>query len=235
MPRRSRMYLSGLPYHVVQRGNNREACFIESENYQFYLELWKELSTRYGAAVHAYVLMTNHVHFLVTPDNDTAISDTMKVAGSRYAQYINKKYRRTGTLWEGRHRSSLVQSEHYLLTCLRYIELNPVRAQMVTRPEEYRWSSYGINAWGDHSWLRPHDEYLRLGPSSEKRGHAYRELFRAHLSEEDLHLIRKAAHYCQPVGSDRFREQIERKYGLHLGQMERGRPRKASVEELLKI
>ena len=229
------MYLSGLPYHVIQRGNNREACFIEPENYLYYLELWKEISARYGVSVHAYVLMTNHVHFLVTPNNEAAISNTTKVVGSRYAQYINKKYRRTGTLWEGRHRASLVQSERYLLTCMRYIELNPVRAQMVTRPEEYRWSSYGVNAWGDRTWLRHHDEYLLLGPSPEARGHAYRELFRTQLSEENLHLIRKAAHYCQPVGNDRFREQIERKYGLQLGQMERGRPRKTSAEELLKI
>jgi putative transposase len=226
MPRRARIYLPGLPYHVVQRGNNREACFIEPENYQFYLELWKELSTRYGAAVHAYVLMTNHVHFLATPNNPSALSNTMKVAGSRYAQYINKKYRRTGTLWEGRHRASLVQSDRYLLTCMRYIELNPVRAQMVARPEEYCWSSYGINAWGDRGWLQYHEEYLRLGPSPEARGHAYRELFRAQLSEEDLHLIRKATHYCQPVGSDHFRQQIEQKYGIKLGYMERGRPGK---------
>lgn len=146
MLRRARMYLTGLPYHIVQCGNNREACFIESENYQFYLELWKELAIRYGVTVHAYCLMTNHVHFLATPDDENAISRTMKVVGSRYAQYVNKKYRRTGTLWEGRHRSSLVQSERYLLTCMRYIECNPVRAQMVTRPEEYRWSSYGTNA-----------------------------------------------------------------------------------------
>jgi putative transposase len=228
------MYLSGLPYHVIQRGNNREACFIEPENYLYYLELWKELSTRYGVSVHAYVLMTNHVHFLVTPDRADAVSNAMKVAGSRYAQYINKKYRRTGTLWEGRHRASLVQSDRYLLTCMRYIELNPVRAQMVTRPEEYCWSSYGVNAWGDCTWLRHHEEYLRLGSSPEARGHAYRELFRTQLDEENLHLIRKAAHYCQPVGNDRFREQIERKYGLQLGQMERGRPRKSS-NELLKI
>ena len=223
-----------MPYHVIQRGNNREACFIEPENYLFYLELWKKLSTRYGVSVHAYVLMTNHVHFLATPDNEAAISNTMKVAGSRYAQYINKKYRRTGTLWEGRHRASLVQSERYLLTCMRYIELNPVRAQMVARPEEYRWSSYGVNAWSDHSWLRPHEDYLRLGSSSAARGHAYRELFKTGLSEEDLHLLRKAAHCCQPVGNNRFREPIERKYGLQLGQMERGRPRKPD-NELLKI
>ena len=114
MPRRARMYLPGLPYHVVQRGNNREPCFIEPENYHFYLKLWKTLSWRYGVSVHAYCLMTNHIHFLVTPGTETAISTTMKVVGSRYAQYINLKYNRTGTLWEGRHRSSLVQTDQYL-------------------------------------------------------------------------------------------------------------------------
>ena len=178
--------------------------------------------------------MTNHVHFLVTPNNETAVSNTMKVAGSRYAQYINKKYRRTGTLWEGRHRSSLVQSERYLLTCMRYIELNPVRAGMVRRPEEYRWSSYGIHAWGDPGWLTPHPEYQRLGHTVTERGYAYRELFKTQLSEEDLHRIRKAAHYCQPVGDDHFRQQIEQRYGIKLGQMERGRPRK-ETDELLKV
>jgi putative transposase len=216
----------------VQRGNNREACFIEPENYQYYLELWKELSKRYGVAVHAYVLMTNHIHFLVTPETPTAISNTMKVVGSRYAQYINLRYKRTGTIWEGRHRPSLIQSEKYLLTCHRYIELNPVRAGMVARPEEYRWSSYGVNAWGDASWLVPHEEYLRLGQTRDARCHAYRELFKYQVSEADLHCIRKAAHYCQPVGDDRFRQQIEKKYGIKLGQAKRGRPRKMKDEEV---
>lgn len=234
MPRRARMYFPDLPYHVVQRGNNREACFVEPENYQFYLVLWEELSRRYSLVVHACCLMTNHVHFLVTPEHDTAISSTMKVAGSRFAQYMNKKYHRTGTLWEGRHRSSLVQSERYLLTCMRYIELNPVRAQMVTRPEEYRWSSYGVNAWGDRSWLTPHPEYQCLGTTPDERELAYRELFKTHLSEEDLHRVHRAAHYCQPIGDDRFRQQIEQRYGIKLGKMDRGRPRK-EAEELLKV
>ena len=234
MPRRARIYLPGLPYHVIQRGNNREACFIEPKNYQFYLELWQELSTRYGVAVHAYCLMTNHIHFLVTPDNETAISNTMRVVGSRYAQYFNMTYRRTGTLWEGRHRASLVQTDRYLLTCMRYIELNPVRAYMVARPEEYRWSSYGSNAWGDTGYLQAHDQYRRLGKSVAERCHAYRELFRHQLSDEDLYLIRKAAHYCQPVGDDRFRERIEQQYDVKLGQMKRGRPR-TSTKEVMKI
>lgn len=224
MPRRPRNYIPGFPYHIVQRGNNREACFIEPENYERYLKLWREVSRRYGVAVHAYCLMTNHIHFLATPARAASLSNTLKVVGSRYAQYINKQYRRTGTLWEGRHRASLVQSERYLLACMRYIELNPVRARMIARPEEYRWSSYGANAWGDASWLEPHDEYTRLGATAEKRCYAYRELFTSHLSDNDLHLIRKAAHYCQPVGDDRFRRKIEEQYGIKLGHMRRGRP-----------
>jgi putative transposase len=230
MPRRARMYVSGLPYHVVQRGNNRAACFLEPENYQFYLELWQELSRRYRLSVHAYCLMTNHVHFLVTPEDETSASSTMKVVGSRYAQYVNRQYRRTGTMWEGRHRASLVQSERYFLTCMRYIELNPVRAQMVSRPEEYRWSSYGANAWGDSSWLSPHPEYQRLGATSTERGTAYRDLFKDRLSDTDVHRVRQAAYYCQPIGDDRFRQQIETEYGIRAGQMARGRPRKSKVE-----
>ncbi|MFA5631541.1 MAG: transposase [Porticoccaceae bacterium] len=227
MPRRARHYVPHQPYHVVQRGNNREVCFVEPENYQFYLELWREVSCRYGVDVHAYCLMTNHVHFLATPGRMESLSNTLKVVGSRYAQYMNLKYKRTGTLWEGRHKASLVQSENYLLICYRYIELNPVRAGMVNRPEEYRWSSYGVNGWGDASWLTPHEEYLRLGREKEERAFAYRELFKYQLSDEDLHAIRKSAHYSQPLGDDRFCQQIERKYGIKVGHMKRGRPRKS--------
>ena len=229
MPRRARMYIGGLPYHIVQRGNNREACFIEEENYRFYLELWERISQQKAVAVHAYCLMTNHIHFLVTPEDETGISETMKVVGSCYAQYINKKYGRSGTLWEGRHRASLVQEGRYLLTCYRYIELNPVRAGMVARPEEYYWSSYGCNAWGDEHWLTPHDEYRHLGKTTEDRCHAYRELFRYQLSEEDLHRFRQAAHYCQPIGDDRFCKQIEQRYGIKLGRTKRGRPELVGV------
>ena len=122
--------------------------------------------------------MTNHIHFLVTPDRADSISFAMKVIGSRYAQYFNKTYRRTGTLWEGRHKSSLVQSDRYLLTCMRYIELNPVAADMVDKPEHYKWSSYLSNAWGRPGFVVPHEEYLKLGSGAETRQHAYRELFR---------------------------------------------------------
>ncbi len=122
---------------------------------------------------------------------------------------INKKYLRTGTLWEGRHRSSLVQSERYPLTRIRYTELNPVRANMVHDLKSAVGGATGMNVWGDGSWLKPHGEYLRLGDTEEVRCHVYRALLMEQLNEHDLHLIRKAAHYCQPVGDDRFREQIE--------------------------
>jgi len=232
MPRRARHYLPGMPYHLVQRGNNREPCFIEPENYQFYLNLWQEVSARYGAEVHAYCLMTNHIHFLATPLNVSSLSNTMKVVGSRYAQYMNLKYGRTGTLWEGRHRSSLIQTEHYLLTCYRYIELNPVRASMVEHPNEYKWSSFAANAWGADSWVRPHEQYLALGQTPGIRQVTYRELFRHSMDAGDIHKIRKAAHYCHPVGDDRFCKSIEEKYGIKLGQAKRGRPLK---ERLVKI
>jgi putative transposase len=231
MPRRKRMYLAGLPYHLVQRGNNREVCFVEPENYQYYLELWKECSKRYRIAVHAYCLMTNHIHFLVTPENSDSISRAMSVIGSRYAYYFNKTYKRTGTIWEGRHKSSLIQSDRYFLTCCRYIELNPVVASMVAKPEEYKWSSYLANAWGRESDLVPHDEYLKLGAGTEARSYAYRELFKDRLSDYDVHLIQNVSEYCQPVGDDHFRVQIEEKYGVTLGQAYRGRPKKGVVKK----
>jgi len=155
----------------------------------------------------------------------------MSVIGSRYAYYFNKRYKRSGTIWEGRHKSSLIQSDRYFLTCCRYIELNPVAAGMVNKPEEYKWSSYLANAWGRESNLLPHDEYLKLGVDTKTRGYAYRELFKDQLSEYDVHLIEKASAYSQPVGDDYFRVQIEEKYGFKLGQPSRGRPKKEMVKK----
>jgi putative transposase len=171
--------------------------------------------------------MTNHVHLLMTPSDEKSISNTMKVVASRYAYVLNKTYKRSGTIWEGRHKASAVDSEIYLLKCYRYIELNPVAADMVRRPEEYKWSSYHCNAWGDEQpWITPHDEYLRLGVSGETRRRAYRELFETQLSEGDLHAFRNAAHYSVPVGEDRFAEQIERVIGKSIGYAGLGRPKR---------
>ncbi|MGI0034916.1 MAG: transposase [Nitrososphaera sp.] len=141
MPRKPRMYLAGQPCHVVQRGNNRCATFFDDVDYRHYVGCLKEATGCYRVSLHAYVLITNHVHLLMTPSDEFGVSRVMQSLGRRYVQYINHQFRRTGTLWEGRHKASLVQAEHYLLTCYRYIELNPVRAGMVSHPGEYRWST----------------------------------------------------------------------------------------------
>lgn len=219
------MYLPGYTYHLVQRGNNREACFFEPENYLVYLKYMREVLPRYGNQLHAYCLMTNHVHFLITPRNETSISALLKVVCSRYGQYINKKYSRSGTLWEGRHKASAVDTENYLLKCYRYIELNPVVAGLVTNPREYPWSSYHCNALGDPNPVLSHHEYYQqLGANEFRRCSEYRNLFLETLSVNDMHKIQKAAHYSMPVGSDRFVAQIERTIGRKLGYIERGRP-----------
>lgn len=146
MARRPRLYIPGVAHHVIQRGNNREACFYEEADYTKYLSHLKEVAEQFSVAIHAFVLMTNHVHLLVTPNDERALGKMMQALGRRYVQYFNLKYFRTGTLWEGRYKSTLVESERYLLTVYRYIELNPVRAYMVSHASEYPWSSYRFNA-----------------------------------------------------------------------------------------
>jgi putative transposase len=225
MPRRARHYLAGMPYHIVQRGNNRQVCFREAEDFRCYLNLWRKISASYGACVHAYCLMTNHIHFLVTPIRQDSISNTTRIVGSRFAHFINTKYERTGTLWEGRHRASLVQTARYFLTCQRYIELNPVRAGMVNTPEDYRWSSFAENALGAQGWLTPHPDFLALADTDAARRRAYWELFGHNISDEDLEHIRRATAYCQPVATDDFKEKLKTNYGLKIGQMRRGKPK----------
>ncbi|BCB27523.1 hypothetical protein SKTS_24090 [Sulfurimicrobium lacus] len=137
-----------MPQHIVQRGINREPCFFAEEDYHSYLHWLERAAVDWHCVVHAYVLMTNHVHLLVSPETETGTAKLMQAIGRRYVQYINRSYRRTGSLWEGRYKSSVIQAETYLLTCMRYIELNPVRAGMVQDPGQYRWSSYRHNGLG---------------------------------------------------------------------------------------
>ena len=140
MPRRARLTLPNIPLHLIQRGNNRQACFFADEDYRFYLDWLAEHAGKTGCQIHAYVLMTNHVHLLLSAETAQAAGALMKALGQRYVQYVNRTYQRSGTLWEGRFRSCLTQDETYLLACQRYIELNPVRAGMVAHPADYRWS-----------------------------------------------------------------------------------------------
>lgn len=219
------MYIPGYAYHVVQRGNNRAPCFFEEENYRIYSRYLHEVLPRYANFLHAYCLMTNHVHLLLSSERVDGISNLMKVVCSRYAQYINKKYARTGTLWEGRHKASAIDSESYLLKCYRYIELNPVAAHIVDRPEEYAWTSNHCNAWGDPDPLiSMHESYLALGCDGESRCANYRKLFNEALSNDDCEAIRKASDSSLPWGSNEFIEQIERRSGRSIGFGHRGRP-----------
>jgi len=146
MPGRSRITLAGVPLHLIQRGNNRQACFFSTADYQTYLNWLQEYAERYSCAIHAYVLMTNHVHLLITPRTSSVAGDLMRQLGQRYVQYVNRTNGRSGTLWEDRFSSCLAREEEYVPGCDRYIELNPVRAKMVEHPAEYRWSSYRANA-----------------------------------------------------------------------------------------
>jgi putative transposase len=231
MPRKPRLYIPGIPCHVIQRGNNRDACFFSEHDHIFYLECLKSACSRHHVAVHAYVLMTNHVHLLLTPDSTGGISSVMQSLGRRYVQYVNQTYTRTGTLWEGRHKSSPVDAEHYLLACYRYIESNPVVAKMVDHPGAYPWSSYATNACGKvNDLITPHPLYLQLGISAQTREANYRDLFTLPLRKDVVHTIRTAAQFSTPLGSKRFREHIEKVTGQKTSQPKHGRPARISAE-----
>jgi putative transposase len=230
MARLPRLYLPGCSQHIIQRGNNREACFFDEADYKAYLSFLKDAAEKYRVAVHAYVLMTNHVHLLVTPSDEHGVSRMMQAQGRKYVQYFNYTYARTGTLWEGRYKSTLVDAENYLLTVYRYIELNPVRAGMVVHASEYPWSSYQGNALGKSiQLLTPHELYIQLGKADEERQSAYRALFRGRMPERDLTAIREATNKAWVLGSDRFRAQIEAKTGRRSAPLGRGGDRKSAV------
>jgi putative transposase len=225
MPRRPRIKLAGVPQHVVQRGINREPCFFAEEDYHSYLHWLEKAAADWHCALHAYVLMTNHVHLLVTPETETGIAKLMQAVGRRYVQYINRSYKRTGSLWEGRYKSSLIQAETYLLTCMRYIELNPVRADMVQDPGQYRWSSYRHNGLGQADpRITPHPLYLAIGQDAADRQTAYRALFRSELDEDALGDIRLALSQGQPLGQGRFGDRICAAAGVRCTQKRPGRP-----------
>jgi putative transposase len=207
MPRRPRVHLPGLPLHIVQRGHNREACFFTEDDYHAYRHWLGEAMAASGCLLHAYVQMTNHVHLLLTPPAPDAVSQLVISLGRRYVQYINKSYRRTGTLWDSRYKSSLVQADTYLLLCQRYIELNPVRAAMVDDPAHYRWSSYRANGLGQADPL----------------------LFRPELDTEAIADIRLALNQGQPLGNSRFLARIEQATGQRREVKPRGRPRKPAA------
>ncbi|WP_430229417.1 transposase [Nitrosomonas communis] len=230
MPRRARLTLPNVPLHLIQRGNNRQACFFAEEDYRLYLDWLTEYASKTGCNVHAYVLMTNHVHLLLSADRTESTGELMKALGQRYVQYVNRTYQRSGTLWDGRFRSCLIQEEDYLLACQRYIELNPVRAGMVAHPAEHRWSSYRANAQGEADALvKPHSLYIALGLDNAGRQRAYRELFRDELEPGLMGEIRRATNGNFVLGNERFAAQISAAVGRRATPGKPGRPRK--IEE----
>ena len=232
MPRRPRLALPGVPQHLIQRGNNRQACFFAEEDYRFYLACLAEYAGKAGCHLHAYVLMTNHVHLLISADSAAAPGALMKALGQRYVQYVNRVYRRSGTLWEGRFRSCPIQEEAYLLACQRYIELNPVRAGMVELPGEYRWSSYRTNGEGEEDALiEAHGLYEALGADAASRQAAYRELFSHELAPGLLDQIRRATNGNFVLGNERFAAEVAAVIGRRVSPGTSGRPRKVVVPE----
>jgi putative transposase len=210
MPRKRRFCPPGLPVHVIQRGNNRQACFADHSDLKAYAHWLREGSDKYGVDIHAWVFMTNHVHLLVTPTSGDSVSRCMQFLGRCYVRYFNHRHRRSGTLFEGRFKSSLVQSRSYLLHCQRYIELNPVRAGMVRDPADYTWSSYRAHAFGrtPRMWC-PHAEYLGLGETEIERTSVYRRFFEEELSATAVADIRHAINTGLALGNERFKTELE--------------------------
>jgi len=212
---------------MVIRGNSRKVIFAEADDYHAYLGWLKEGAETHDCLIHAYVLMSNHVHLLISASNPANLSKLPQHVGRKYVPYFNHKYGRSGTLWEGRFKASSIDSERYLLTCYRYIELNPVRASMVEKPDEYRWSSYRANAYGrTNPILTPHPLYLALGKDSKQRARRYREGFKEVLDDKLIHDIRASVQTGTPLGNDRFKAEVERLLGVKVGHAHRGRPSK---------
>jgi putative transposase len=229
MARLPRFDLPGFPQHVIQRGNNRTTIFARHEDYRFFLECLTNACERYECDVHAYALLTNHAHLLMTPRTSRGVSKVMQSVGRRYVGYFNAVYRRTGTLWEGRYRASLVETERYLLTCYRYVELNPIRAGLAIDPSEYSWSSHRANAWGHVDPLvTPHALYDSLDRDANRRREAYRALFEIPLEHSLLEEIRETTNKRWVLGSNRFREEIAALASRRTQPLVRGGPRAGS-------
>ncbi len=217
MPRFPRLNLPNVPQHIIQRGNNRQPCFHVNQDFAVYLDKLRKYALEFKVAIHSYVLMTNHVHLLATPATGDGVSKMMQALGRYYVRYFNKCHQRTGTLWEGRFKTSLVDSDAYFMTVSRYIELNPVRAKMVSHPSEYNWSSYQYNGLKKPvKVITPHDLYLGLGTTPELRAEQYCALFESEIPDFKLQEIRNAANGSRVLGNEIFKRQIEQQTGITL-------------------
>lgn len=225
MPRQARIEMPGIPMHVTQRGVNRCAIFLDDEDRHHYLRLLRQASRDHDVLVHAYVLMDNHVHLLLHAEQAGAVSRAMRAIGQAYVQAFNQRHGRIGTLWQGRYKSSLVDSDAYALRVIRYIELNPVRAAMVDVPEAHRWSSVHVHlGLRQDTLMTPHPLYLSLGHTPAARAHAYRTWLMAGTDDEDLARIRKHMTQEKALGNPRFQAMLEKTLNRPVDLKPRGRP-----------
>ena len=227
MPRTGRVVLPDYPHHVVQRGHNRQAVFAESADYRYYLETLAEFKAALGVRVYAFCLMTNHIHLLLEPDTRMGLAQLMKRLAGRQTRYHNRAEGRRGTLWEGRYKSSPVQTDSYLLACIRYIELNPVRARMVVAPEQYPWSSF--HRWEEpnpYPWLDPLPCAIAGGEDEERPVKQYRDFVGDAIPGGEWELIREAVQRGQLTGNARFVNEVERITGKRIDQRRPGRPKR---------
>ena len=226
MGRLPRIRIPGLTFHVVQRGHDRKPVFFCDDDYKSYLNRLKRVSQRYETSVHAYVLMTNHVHLLLTSREPDGVSRTMQDVAGAYARRINERDGRTGGLWERRYGSSPIDSEFYCLACYRYIELNPVRAGMVASPADYPWSSHRENIGRPSQRIvEPHACFRALGSSPTERASCYAAIVDERLPDRTVQALRRGTSKCVPVGRDDFIRDIEQDSGVRFGPRKRGRPR----------
>lgn len=226
MPRRPRLILPNQPFHVTQRGVNRAAIFLDDEDRHHYRRVLLKACRTHDVAIHAFVLMDNHVHLLLTPATDDALALAMRVSGQSYVQAFNARHARSGTLWQGRFHSCLVDSDRYLLTVCRYIELNPVRAAIVAAAQDYRWSSVHTHLGTDRDPLvTPHPLYLALGDTTESRAAGYRQWLDAGLADQELDAIRRYISQQRALGDPKFQAMVEQTLNRPAAYRPGGRPR----------
>lgn len=225
MPRKPRVIVPHMPHHIVQRGHDRKAVFVKAGDYQYYLDNLEEWKRRLDIKVYSYCLMTNHIHLIVEPGDDSSmVSELMKRLAAKQTRWANRLEGRTGSLWEGRYKISVIDRDNYLLQCCRYVELNPVKAKMVTSADQYRWSSYRAKIGLESTdWLDADPIYIGLSSDKRNRNKRYREFVQAS-GESEAAMIRAAVARNQLTGSSVFVDEIERRIGLRIETRGRGRP-----------
>jgi len=228
MGRQPRVLVPGFPHHVVQRGHDQNAVFVDVSDYEFYLANLIEWKSHYNVGVYAYCLMTNHVHLVLVPfAKGDAISRLMRRLSARQGRRANRLERRIGTLWSGRFKSSVVDTDNYLMACLRYVELNPLRAGLASQPEDYRWSSYAQRlGLSNDNWLDSDPVTATLGATVAARRRAYAKFVREGVSTPEHKFLRDAVRRNQLTGDHRFVDEVERRTGLRIKTRGRGRPKK---------